>query len=63
MCKFTASMEAWLLKYHKELIVPLIFGHTELLTEELTKEYLKWCQTEEGKEYLKGGSKYKEVTE
>lgn len=37
----------------------IMFGHTELFTEEMQQEYLKWCQTEEGKQYLKGGSKYK----
>lgn len=37
-----------------------MFGHTELLTEEMYKEYLDWCQTDEGKKYLKGGSEYKE---
>ncbi|MBR1833276.1 MAG: hypothetical protein IJ784_12740 [Ruminiclostridium sp.] len=35
-----------------------MFGHTELLTQEMYDEYLKWVQTDEGKQYLKGGSKY-----
>ena len=37
-----------------------MLGHVELFTEEMNEEYIKWCQTEEGKQYLKGGSKYKE---
>jgi hypothetical protein len=40
-----------------------MFGHVELFTEEMQKEYLSWCQTEDGKQYLKGGSKYKEEQE
>lgn len=37
-----------------------MFGHIELFTEEMNEEYLQWCQTDEGKKYLKGGSEYKE---
>ena len=33
-----------------------MFGHVELFTEEMQKEYIAWCQTEEGKSYLKGGA-------
>ena len=29
-------------------------------TEEIENEYLTWCKTDEGKQYLKGGSKYVE---
>ena len=35
-----------------------MFGHTELFTEEMQKEYIEWCKTDEGKQYLEGGSKY-----
>lgn len=41
----------------KELTL-LSFGHTEVYTPELQKEYLDWVQTEEGRAYLKGGEKY-----
>lgn len=41
----------------KELTL-LSFGHTEVYTPELQKEYLEWVQTEEGRAYLKGGEKY-----
>ena len=60
MVKMIQSFEHWLFIYHKDLFVPLMFGHTELLTDELLKEYIEWCQTYEGRQYLKGGSKYDE---
>ena len=37
-----------------------MFGHLELFTEEMQKAYLEWCLTDDGKQYLQGGSKYKE---
>ncbi len=58
MVRFTLSMKEWIIKYHPELIVPIMFGHIELFTDEMKKEYLEWCKSDEGKEYLKGGSKY-----
>lgn len=63
MVKLTHSLEHWLfINYPQEL--PLImFGHTELFTEEMQKEYLEWCKTEDGKSYLKGGKNYKESEE
>jgi hypothetical protein len=60
MVNFTQSMEQWLWKYHRDIMALILFGHTELITEEMWQEYLKWCLTDEGKQYLKGGSKYKE---
>lgn len=60
MVKLTQSLQHWLWLNHKELILLIMFGHTELFTEEMQKEYLEWCQTEEGKKYLKGGSEYKD---
>ena len=61
MVRLTQSLQHWLWLNHKELIPLIMFGHTELFTEEMQKEYLEWCQTEEGKKYLKGGSEYREV--
>jgi hypothetical protein len=61
MVKLTQSLQHWLWLNHKELIPLIMFGHTELFTEEMQKEYLEWCQTEEGNKYLKGGSEYREV--
>lgn len=58
MLIFTQSMEKWLATYHRDLFVPLMFGHLELFTDELAKEYTEWCLTEEGRQYLQGGSKY-----
>ena len=53
----------WCLKYHRDIYSLLRLGHTELLTKEMYADYLKWVQTDEGRQYLKGGSKYREVTE
>lgn len=58
MPTMTQSMEVWLFKYHRDKMVPLMFGHLELFTEEMAKEYTEWCFSEEGRQYLKGGSKY-----
>lgn len=55
---FTQSMEVWLATYHRDKLVLLSFGHLELFTEEMAREYAEWCKTEEGRQYLKGGSKY-----
>lgn len=60
MVVLTQSMRVWLAEFHPELIVPIIFGHTELFTDELCREYVAWCQTEEGRRYLKGGDLYEE---
>lgn len=60
MVKLTQSLEHWLLENHKDIFALILFGHTELFTEEMRRGYLEWCQTEDGKQYLKGGSKYKE---
>jgi hypothetical protein len=38
-----------------------MFGHTELFTAEMQKEYLEWCKTDDGRQYLKGGAKYKDM--
>ena len=54
----TQSMEVWLITYHRDKFVPIAFGHLELFTEEMAREYVEWCLTEEGRQYLKGGSKY-----
>ena len=61
MVQLTQSLEYWLWSngYREELAL-ICLGHTELMTEEMWEEYLKWCQTEEGKSYLKGGKNYKE---
>ena len=60
MIKMTQSFSAWCLKFHRDIYTQLWFGHTELLTKDMYEEYIAWVKTEEGKQYLKGGGKYKE---
>lgn len=60
MVRLTQSLQHWLFITHADILPLIMFGHVELFTEEMQKEYLAWCQTEEGKSYLKGGSNYKE---
>ena len=60
MIRLTQSFAQWLATNHKELIPLIIFGHTELVTDEMYQEYLEWCLTDEGRQYLRGGSKFKE---
>lgn len=60
MVRLTQSLQHWLFENHKDKIAPIMFGHTELLTDEMMAEYIEWCKTDEGKSYLKGGSNYKE---
>lgn len=61
MVKLTQSMRAWLIKNHPDKVMLINFGHLELLTSEMYEEYLEWCQTDEGRSYLEGGTNYKEV--
>ena len=60
MVRLTQSLEHWLFENHKEIMPLIMLGHVELFTEEMQKEYIAWCKTDDGKQYLKGGSKYKE---
>ena len=60
MVKLTQSLATWLFDHHPDLLPLIVFGHLELFTDDMAKAYLEWCQTDEGKQYLKGGSKYKE---
>ena len=61
MTKCTQSLRHWLFEngYKKELVY-IEFGHTEFLTEDMWNRYIEWCKTDEGRQYLKGGSKYVE---
>lgn len=61
MIEFTQSFSVWCWKYHRDIYALLKFGHLELLSEDMKKEYIEWVATDEGKQYLKGGSKYKET--
>ena len=60
MVKLTQSLRQWLFENHPDKLPLIMFGHVELFTEEMNAEYLQWCQIDEGKKYLKGGSEYKE---
>ena len=60
MIRLTQSLQHWLWVNHRDLFALILFGHAELITEEMWQEYLDWCLTEDGRQYLKGGSKYKE---
>lgn len=60
MVTLTQSLEHWLFVNHKELLPLIVLGHTELFTEEMQKAYIEWCKTDEGRQYLKGGSKYED---
>lgn len=60
MVKLTQSLRQWLFRNHPGTLPLIMFGHVELFTDEMYREYVEWLQTEDGKQYLKGGSKYKE---
>ena len=60
MIELTPSLRKWLWDNHRDKIALIMLGHAELLTNEMWEEYIKWCKTEEGKQYLKGGSMHKE---
>ncbi len=63
MVKLTQSLQEWLWRNHRDIIPLIMLGHLELFTAEMQNEYIEWCKTEDGQQYLKGGSKYKEVTD
>lgn len=58
MVEMTLSLRTFLFKFHKDIYTHLMFGHVELFTDEIQKEYIEWCKTDEGKSYLEGGSNY-----
>ena len=60
MVKLTKSLSHWLFENHKDIIGLIMFGHIELFTKDMQKDYLEWCRTEEGKQYLEGGKYYEE---
>lgn len=60
MVKLTRSLSHWLWDNHKDILPLIMFGHTELFTEEMQEKYIEWCKTDEGKEYLVGGKYYEE---
>ena len=53
------TLATWLLYNHKELLAPVCAGLiNETMTDELTKEFRAWTETETGKRYLPGGDRY-----
>lgn len=60
MVRLTQSLRHWLWENHRDIIGLIMLGHTELFTEGMNQEYLAWCLTDDGKQYLQGGSKYVE---
>ena len=58
MVKLTKSLSHWLFENHKDTLGLIMFGHIELFTEDMQKDYLEWCRTEDGKQYLEGGKYY-----
>ena len=55
----TESLKQFFWKFHRKELALVLMGHTELVTE-YWDEYTEWCLTDEGKQYLQGGSLYKE---
>lgn len=60
MVNLTQSLAEYLWRKDRKLVPLIMFGHVELFTPEMQREYLEWCQTDEGRQYLKGGAKYDE---
>lgn len=58
MVRLTQSLRQYLWDNHREILPLVLFGHVELVTDEIWKAYIEWCKTDEGKQYLEGGSKY-----
>lgn len=61
MVVLTQSMSKWLWDNHRDIYGLVLLGHIELVTEEMAEEYIKWCKTEEGRKYLKGGECYNDT--
>lgn len=58
MVRLTHSLQYWLSNNYPNILPFIILGRVDLFTNELQNEYIEWCQTDEGREYLKGGRKY-----
>ena len=58
MVKMTQSLQQWLWNKDPKEFAYILMGHIERFTPEMSEEYLAWCQTDEGKSYLVGGSNY-----
>ena len=61
MVKLTQSLSQWLWANHREIYALVLLGHVELITDDMWDAYIAWCKTDDGKQYLKGGAKYKDT--
>ena len=59
MVKLTQSLSHWLWTNHRDIYWLMLLGHVELITDKLWAAYIDWCETDDGRQYLEGGSKYK----
>lgn len=51
MVKLTNSLKKFLIESdHKEIIPLLMFGHVELFTEQIQKEYAEWLSKNQDKD-------------
>ena len=58
MVDLSPALMQFLFTHHKEILLPISFGHLEHFTDKIRDEYVKWRETEEGKKYLPGGACY-----
>lgn len=58
--KLTQLLTQYLLKNYKDKLPLIMFDNIGLFTDKMYDDYISLCKTEHGKQYLKGGSKYKE---
>lgn len=60
MVKMTQSLSHWLWTNHRDIFGLVCLGHVELITDEMWASYIAWCETDEGKQYLEGGERWRE---
>ena len=58
MIYLTQSLQYWLFMNLPDKVGLILFGNLEMFTEEMHNNYIAWCKTDEGKQFLEGGSKY-----
>ena len=63
MTKLTQSLTQWLFENHPTKLCKIMFGASYLMTQDMWQSYLAWCQTPDGKSWLKGGENYREEYE
>ena len=58
MVFITQSLSHFLYENYPQILPLVMLGKLELLTKKIQDQYIDWCKTDDGKQYLKGGSKY-----